>query len=396
MLTIKRSVIQHSQRILIVHSKLALTGAIFMHNKHTLAWHVMQSYCAQQRSVETARVRLFLHGGERINRTNLLYTPFPHNVNPRTRAALNYAVHTGIHVTLEELRSTGELLTNIKQTDYYTFPQDMYAKQHFGHISRGGWESSSWLSRPQARQNRATLLQMANRLLMRRGTQADLGTAFARSLSQNQPYRLQTRLENFHPHGSKLLELQRHFIRRYAQLFNSEQSSFGSPYLRERALPGLHEARRVRRRRSKLRGLLTSRGLLELRPRLTNNILTENNTALVRPHQLPFLNMVSLLSRQVLRSSWRRRRGLGLLRRTLRKTGRLAWDLSMCKYLWPLRQSSVRVVDDAGVRSSYALLSTSGVSPLYQTNLSAKKSDRLLRAFPFLFQSNGEGQQELK
>jgi hypothetical protein len=350
----------------------------------------MQTFCAQQRSVELSRIRLFLHGGERINRTTLLYTPFPSNVNSRNRVALKYALPTGLHVTLEELRSTGELYSNLKQTDYYAFPQDMYAKQQHDKTQRGGWESSLWLSRQQAARSRALLLQMANRLLMRRGTQADLGETFARTLSQMQPYRLQSRLENFHPHGSKLLELQQHLIRRYASIFSEEQGVYGLPMLRERALPGLHESRRVRRRRgSKLRGLLTSRGLFELRPRLGTGVYAEDNMVLARPQQLPFLNMLSLLSRQILRSAWRRRRGLGLMRRTLRKTGRLVWDLPTCNYLWPLRQRSVRLNEGA---TGYSLYPTLGVCSLYRANLTTKKhsEERLLRAFPFLFQQREE------
>jgi hypothetical protein len=397
MLTTKHSVTHPFCQTLIEHYKLVGFNITHVRNKHTLGWHVMQTYCAQQRSVELSRIRLFLYGGERINRTTLLYTPFPANMSSRNRTGLKYALPTGMHITLEELRLTGELVNNLKQTDFYTFPQDLHVKQLFGDVARGGWESTLWLSRPEWTRNRNALLQMANRLLMRRGVQADLGETYARTLNQLQPHRLQSRLENFHPQGSKLLELQRYFISRYSAIFFAEQSPYGLPVLRERALPGLHENRRVRRRRSKLRGLSTSRGLLELRPRLGTGVSAQNMLLLARPQQLPFLNMLSLLSRQVLRSAWRRRRGLGLLRRTLRKSGRLIWDLPMCNYLWPLSQRSLRLSENSVSNLGHSLFSTPGVCSLYRNNLSTKKTghsgERLLRAFPFLFQPR-EGQEE--
>jgi hypothetical protein len=382
MLTIKRSVTRHFFLTHTAHFK-------GLRNKHTLGWHVMQSCCAQQRALNSLRIRLFLYGGERINRTTLLYTPYPVKSTLRNSPVLKYALPTGVHVTLDELRLTGEFPSTFKQTDNHELPNDLHVKETDGRVDRKAWDSNAWLSRPHWERNRAALLTAATRLLMRRGTQADLGENFSRKLSQAQPFRLQSRLENFHPQGLKLLQLQSFLISRYIQIFSADQEAHSVPLLRARQLPGLQESRRARRRRTKLRGILTSRGLYDLRPRLTTGLYTTGTFELARPHQLPFSNMLSLLSRQLLRTTWRRRRGVGLLHNTLRKTGRLVWDLPVCNYRWPLRQSSLSAKETASSKEEhFGIYTVSGVSSAVQNGMSVLKksseSERLLRAFPFL------------
>lgn len=359
----------------------------FAHSKHTMAWHVMQGYCAQQRSLEGSRLQLFLHGGERVNRTVLLYSPFNSNEGVHNTKSLNYVVPAGVHVTLEELRALGKLQN--KQVEFYSLPRTFLVLQQNGGLKHTAWEASSWLSRPQWTQFRQELLSLAVRLLMRRGVQSELAEVFVRRLSQVQASRLQSRLENFHPQDSAFSRLQRLFIHRYGEFFLSLQSANGIVCFRDRVLPGLQDSRRVRRHRGKLRGLLFSRGLFEARPRLGTSIFAEHSTILVRPQQVPFLNMLILIARQSLRSEWRRRRGVGLLHRVLRKSGRLFWDLPVATYAWPLHQRSTRMQRNVMDSTGFPIYATKGVYTVHNFSTGREFSDsrrpNLVRAFPFLF-----------
>jgi hypothetical protein len=265
--------------------------------------------------------------------------------------------------------------------------------QQNGVFQQNAWEGAAWISRPQWNQTRQELLSLAMRLLLRRGAQADLTEVFVRRLGQAQPFRLQSRLENFHPQSAFLAKLQRQFICRYGDLFMPLQSSL--VLFRERVLPGLHESRR-RRRRGKLRGLMLSRGLFELRPRLGTTSYVANGGMLARPQQLPFLNMLMLLSRQSLHTEWRRRRGVGVLHRVLRKGGRLFWDLPVATYAWPLCQRNLRVREKVNEFVSHPLYFTKGVLSFSQQSsakrdVSENRATELVRAFPFLFTQSTTG-----
>lgn len=366
----------------------SLLGKGVLRLKHTLAWHVMQGYCAQQRALEASRLQLFLQGGERVNRTILLYTPVNSVEAGRHKNNLNYVVPAGVHLTLEDLRAMGKL--QAKQTDYYCLPRNVLVLQQNDNFQHNAWEATMWLSRPQWRQMRQDLLSLAVRLLMRRGVQSELAEIFVRRLDQAQTSRLQNRLENFHPQKPLFTNLEQLFFLRYGNLVLGAQSPYGILLFRNQVLPGLHESRRLRRRRGKLRGLMLSRGLLELRPRLGGTFSLGERAILVRPQQLPFLNTMVLLSRHALRTEWRRRRGVGLLHRVLRKGGRLFWDLPLVTYSWPLRKHGLHLQQNVMDTVSFPIYSTKGVFPsLPQLSLTrhslGERREALTRAFPFLF-----------
>jgi hypothetical protein len=277
---------------------------------------------------------------------------------------------------------------NHQSSETHSFPRTTHILQQNGKIERHSWREGGWLSAPQRERSRKELIQVANRLLLRRGTQSDLSTNFVRMLSQNQPHRLQNRLENYHPHGNPLLSLQQTFLRRYSQLFLSQQGGLTLPLLREHQLPGLHEARRSRRRRSKLHGLSANRGLYELRPRLASHAYLQNDALFARPQQLPMLNLLTLVSRQTLRHGWRRRRGIGLIHAMFRKSGRLIWELPMSHYVWPLSQHAMQLNEDSFTKPGRAAIVTFAPCAPYRVSVSKEdesRLDRVARAFPNLF-----------
>jgi len=347
-------------------------------HENLFMWHPMQKNFAQQRALDDVSLKLQLYGGERISKAGLLYTPYPVEKKTFKDKQQGYPVVAGMHLTTEILAQFGE--TKKKISEFVSYPRSIQVIQTGEVMSSNSVRVFDWLSKVKLLQLREKSIRLAMRLLSHRGTQDELQNDYVENLTQLQPMRLAQRLQYFHPYNAKLMQLQSKFVGYYAEKSLSLCSMEGLPLFKAGEFAEVKDSRR--QRRSHFRALWNSNSLFESTLQNLSSVCLKKSSMLVRTNEVPFVNLTLLTLRQRLRKDRRMIRGAGLFYRTMRKTGRLIWNVPVSRVVLPLVE--VNLKSNVLMNKTGYLQQTcaDGVSCVRKEH---KMENRILRAFPYLF-----------